>query len=110
MSSTTDACIQASPASRRRQPHALAGKRSFEHARRLSGLGRQRREPSHLKRVFNIAVETCQVCGAAAGVIACLEDLVVVRKMLNHLQEKASLDSGVRIHKPRASPQAGLFS
>jgi len=63
-----------------------------------------------LKRVFNIDVETCQVCGAAAKVIACIEDPVVIRKILNHLQEKSSLDLGVRIHNPRAPPQASLFS
>ena len=63
-----------------------------------------------LKRVFNIDVETCRVCGAAARVIACIEDPVVIRKILNHLQEKSSLDLGVRIHNPRAPPQASLFS
>jgi hypothetical protein len=42
-----------------------------------------------LKRVFNIDVETCRVCGAAARVIACIEDPVVIRKTLNHLQEKS---------------------
>ncbi len=50
-----------------------------------------------LKRVFNIDVETCRVCGAAAKVIACIEDPAVIRKILNHLQEKSPLDSGIRI-------------
>ena len=63
-----------------------------------------------LKRVFNIDVDTCRVCGAAAKAIACIEDPVVIRKILNHLQEKSSLDSGVQIHHPRAPPQASLFS
>ena len=34
-----------------------------------------------LKRVFNIDVETCRVCGAAAKVIACIEDPVIIRKI-----------------------------
>ena len=45
-----------------------------------------------LKRVFNIDVETCQVCSGSAKVIACIEDPVVIRKILNHLQEKSTLD------------------
>ena len=39
-----------------------------------------------LKRVFNIDVEACRVCGAAARVIDWIEDPVVIRKILNHLQ------------------------
>lgn len=56
-----------------------------------------------LKRVFNIDVETCRACGRSAKVIACIEDLVVIRKILNHLEEKSSLDSGVQIPNPRAA-------
>jgi hypothetical protein len=62
-----------------------------------------------LKRVFNIDVKTCRVCGGAAKVIACIEDPAVIRKILNHLQEKLPLDSGIRIPYPRAPPQASLF-
>ena len=62
-----------------------------------------------LKRVFNIDVATCRVCGAAAKVIACIEDPAVIRKILNHLQEISPLDSGIRIPHPRAPPQASLF-
>jgi hypothetical protein len=40
---------------------------------------------------------------------ACIEDSVVVRKILNHLQEKSPLDSGIRIANPRAPPPASLF-
>ena len=61
-----------------------------------------------LKRAVNIDVEICRVCGAAAKVIA-REDPVVIRKILNHLQEKPALDSGVQIANPRAPPQASLF-
>ena len=63
-----------------------------------------------LKRVFNIDVETCRVCGGNAKVIACIEDPAVISKILKHLQERSSLDSGVQIPNPRAPPQARLFS
>jgi hypothetical protein len=62
-----------------------------------------------LKRVFNIDVAICRVCGSAAKVIACIEDPAVIRKILNHLQEQSPLDAGIRIPHPRAPPQAGLF-
>jgi hypothetical protein len=63
-----------------------------------------------LKRAFNIDVKTCRVCGGAATVIACNEDPAVIRKILNHLQEKSPWDSGVLIPNPRGPPQASLFS
>ncbi len=80
-----------------------------------------------LKRVFKIDVATCRVCGSAAKVavpahpcahgirasmhiIACIEDPVVISKILKHLQEQSSLDSGVQIPHPRAPPQARLLS
>jgi hypothetical protein len=63
-----------------------------------------------LKRVFNIDVETCRACGGSAKVIACIEDPVIIRKILNHLQEKSSLVSGVQLPDCRAPPQASLFS
>jgi hypothetical protein len=60
--------------------------------------------------VFNIDVETCRACGGSAKVIACIEEPAVIRKILNHLQEKSSTDSEVKIPNPRAPPQASLFS
>ena len=41
-----------------------------------------------LKRVFNIDIEICRECGGAVKVIACIEDPVVIRKILDHLKEK----------------------
>ena len=38
-----------------------------------------------LKRVFKIDIETCEHCGSAVKVIACIEDPVVIRKILDHL-------------------------
>ena len=59
-----------------------------------------------LKRVFNIDVETCRACGGSAKVIACIEDLAVIRNILKHLQEQSPLDSRVQIPNSRAPPQA----
>jgi hypothetical protein len=42
-----------------------------------------------LKRVFNIDIETCSVCGGAMKVIACIEDPVVIKQILDHLEHKA---------------------
>ena len=42
-----------------------------------------------LKRVFNIDVEICGVCGGTMKVIACVEDPLVIKKILTHLRGKA---------------------
>ncbi len=39
-----------------------------------------------LKRVFNIDIETCSECGGAVKIIACIEDPVVIAKILTHLE------------------------
>jgi hypothetical protein len=57
-----------------------------------------------LKRVFNIDIETCAECGGDVGIIASIEDPVVIRKILTHLDDNAA--SGVKealklyCHKP----------
>jgi hypothetical protein len=55
-------------------------------------------------------VKICRVYGGAVRVIACIEDPVVIRKILNHLQEKSSRDAGGLIPTSRAPPQRSLFS
>jgi hypothetical protein len=42
-----------------------------------------------LKRVFNINIQTCSECGGAVKVIACNEDSQVIKKILDHMREKA---------------------
>jgi hypothetical protein len=37
-----------------------------------------------LKRVFNIEIETCQRCGGAVRVIACIEDPALIEEILTH--------------------------
>jgi len=64
--------------------------------------------PQRLKRVFNIDIETCPKCGGAVKVIACIEDPVVIDKILTHLDEKAALAEPVVLPQSRARPQAGL--
>jgi len=58
-----------------------------------------------LKRVFNIDIETCSECGGAVKIIACIEDPVVIKKILDHLQEKAALAGLVLLPPCRAPPQ-----
>ena len=41
-----------------------------------------------LKRVFGIDIKTCHECGGTVKVIACIDDPVVIEKILSHLQEK----------------------
>jgi hypothetical protein len=63
-----------------------------------------------LKRVFNIDVETCQACGGRARVIACIEDSLVIRKILAHLEKKArAIAAPPLMANSRAPPQASLF-
>ncbi len=52
-----------------------------------------------LKRVFGIDVETCAGCGGAMRIIACIEDLAVIKAILAHLADKAR-----PVHAPRRPP------
>ena len=56
-----------------------------------------------LMRVFGIDIETCRACGGAVRIIACIEDPVVIEKILTHLDSKDPFTaSGLR------SPILGL--
>jgi hypothetical protein len=46
-----------------------------------------------LKRVFNIDIETCPACGGAVRIIACIEDPLVIEKILSHLDHKGALEA-----------------
>ncbi len=62
-----------------------------------------------LKRVCNIDIETCSECGGAVKIIACIEDPVVIAKILTHLEGKAvSAEHGL-LPESRAPPQPDLF-
>ncbi|MCP4413730.1 MAG: hypothetical protein GY808_14310 [Gammaproteobacteria bacterium] len=43
-----------------------------------------------LKRVFNIDIETCHEYGSAVKIIACIEEPVVIQKILSYLQRQDS--------------------
>lgn len=43
-----------------------------------------------LKRAFNIDIKVCEACGGQARVVGCIEDPVVIAKILNHLQSKSN--------------------
>ena len=62
-----------------------------------------------LKRVFGIDIETCPACGGAVRIIACIEDPVVIAKILTHLDKKVAAAEAPRLPPCRAPPQAGLF-
>ena len=62
-----------------------------------------------LKRVFHIDIETCSKCGGAARVIACIEDPVVIDKILTHLNLNTPAGQAPLPHS-RAPPQAALFN
>ena len=62
-----------------------------------------------LKRVFNIDIETCALCGGAMHIIACIEDAAVIEKILAHLDAKASEREAPLRPPSRAPPRRGLF-
>ena len=62
-----------------------------------------------LRCLLNIDIEMRHVCGGAAKVIAYIEDLVVIKKILNHLDKKVPATETIRLPVSQAPPQAGLF-
>jgi hypothetical protein len=62
-----------------------------------------------LKRVFNIEIEICEKCQGPVKIIACVEDPVVIEKILKHLKEKAVTDNTAHTPPSRAPPQVELF-
>ena len=64
-----------------------------------------------LKRVFNIDIETCSECGGDVRIVACIEDPIVIQKILAHLEKTVSSDVATLLPDCRASPSlpAGLF-
>jgi hypothetical protein len=77
-----------------------------------------------LKRVFNIDIETCNHCGGAVKIIACIEDPAVIEttawmqeveqrmeqlpKILAHLNKQTAAAKPAPLHESRAPPQAVL--
>ncbi|OAC29949.1 transposase [Escherichia coli] len=59
-----------------------------------------------LKRVFNIDITECEKCQGPVKVIACIEDPVVIDKILNHLKAKEAkqVSPSTQLPPPRAPP------
>jgi len=62
-----------------------------------------------LKRVFNIDIETCEKCQGPVRIIACVEDPVAIKQILDHLASKESGAEQITHPPGRAPPQLGLF-
>jgi len=54
-----------------------------------------------LKRVFNIDMNSCCACGGAVKVVACIDDPVVINKILGHIKTQ---DSQFMLPVNRAPP------
>jgi len=57
-----------------------------------------------LKRVFGIDIETCPACAGAVRIIACIEDPVVIEKILAHLDANARESEAQRLPPCRVPP------
>jgi hypothetical protein len=62
-----------------------------------------------LKRVFNIDIGVCGLCGGAVRIIGCIEDPVVIEKILTHLEGKVASAEAYRLPACRVPPQVGPF-
>jgi len=56
--------------------------------------------------VFNIDISECEKCKGPVKVIACIEDPIVIEKILNHLKarEAKQSPSSTQLPPPRAPP------
>jgi hypothetical protein len=54
-----------------------------------------------LERVFGIELQTCPACAGAMRIIACIEDPLVIEKILAHLDAKAAPGPADRPPPPR---------
>ena len=65
--------------------------------------------PQNMERTFNIDIETCEKCQGPVRIIACVEDPVAIKQILDHLASKESSAEQAILPPGRASPQLGLF-
>ncbi len=52
--------------------------------------------------------ETCEVCGGAVKIIACIEDPTVIQRILDHLDRQTTSPPSANAHAARAPPQLML--
>lgn len=57
-----------------------------------------------LKRVFDIDVQTCDACGGTARIVAAVEDPVVIKKILAHLDARGAMPQAYHRPAARAPP------
>ncbi len=65
-----------------------------------------------LKRVFNVDIEICSSCGGSMKVIACIEEPLVIKKILDHIEKKEQAERHDSLPPSRAPPvdyQTRLF-
>ena len=63
-----------------------------------------------LKRVFGIDMQTC-MCGGTIKVIACIEDRAVIKRILDHLDQRETKYQQTSQHRQpssRAPPMQGI--
>ncbi len=48
-----------------------------------------------LKRVFAIDIEACPHCGGTLRVIACIEEPLLIAKILGHVQQREELNGSL---------------
>ena len=54
-----------------------------------------------LRRVFNMDIEACEICGGPVKVIASIEDPGVISKILQHLEEREAPERRPPARGPR---------
>jgi hypothetical protein len=56
--------------------------------------------------LFHIDIESCERCGGAVKIIACIEDPLVIEKILAHLErrDRASSTPTPRVRRRRTVP------
>ena len=97
--------------------HVTPAKRGKGSARKTSSTTKEKSEAdSHksltwadrLKRVFKIDVSVCSRCGGDVKIMACIEDPLVINKILDHLDAKSATPVN-HLAKSRAPPRQGLL-
>jgi hypothetical protein len=100
------------PNSHRRTPvlSVVEGGETAEEADRTTAAGHVAMTwTQRLKRVFHIDIETCNHCGGAVKIIACIEDPAVVEKILTHLNKQTACAKPAPLHESRAPPPVCVF-
>ena len=62
-----------------------------------------------LKRVYKTDVETYRICGGSAKVIACIEDPVIIKKILMYMEDKLPARAALQLPDSRVPLQSSLF-